>query len=111
MEVKLTLRRPRILHWTLDAETCQDLCYVLMEREWMGRSTPDIRHKSADSGGIVRRVELINKPTIDLPRWTGYSSAPRERKRVWDQTYRMLHDHEFGHHRDCEAMLAGFTRT
>jgi predicted secreted Zn-dependent protease len=63
-----------------------------------GRYSSHHHHEYDISNGNVTQLTVTARPTIEMPRWGGYSRASREEKREWDRMFGALERHEAQHH-------------
>lgn len=58
-----------------------------------------------DANGNVTSVTLTLAPVIEMPSWSGYTSATKEQKASWDAMYAKLLAHENKHHEIQKAAI------
>lgn len=71
---------------------------TMSARGCWGRYQSNHSYEYDTSNGSVSSVTVTARPTIELPRWDGYSRASREEKREWDRMLGCLTRHENNHH-------------
>lgn len=98
-----------VTHYDVAGATLAEVVAALSGREEAGDCRWDLsfRYDSVNSRGLPVGLVVEGTMTIEMPRWTGYASAPAAHQSEWDRFYRVLRDHEDGH--DTRARAAADT--
>ena len=101
VKVDISVNSPRVSRFTVSAKTLKDAVKALDARDEWGLydATRNPRQDAkADKDGRVVSVTIVLNPVIELPQWSGYSSATKEQKDSWDKMVKALEAHERKHH-------------
>lgn len=94
--------------FSVSAKTLADALKALEARDEWGRFSGTIGYEYTDANGIVTDVTLKPSYAIEMPKWSGYSSAPKECKDEWDRMWAALEKHEDGHREVHQKALDDF---
>jgi predicted secreted Zn-dependent protease len=81
----------------ITAETLADALAALQSLNEWGEFSGTIDYSSSDDGTNITEVVLKPTYTIHMPKWSGYSKAPKECQQEWDRMWKKLDEHEDGH--------------
>ena len=101
IKVKITVSKPSIKKFKVGGKTLTEALKVLNSREEWGVYDATQNPKSSarqEKDGSISAVTMTLSPVIELPEWSGYSSATKEQKKAWDDMVDALKAHEFRHH-------------
>lgn len=112
VKVDIKVNNPRVTKFKVAGKTLSDAMKVLDSRDEWGLYDATRNFKSSaqrDGNGTVTAVTMELNPVIELPEWSGYSSATKEQKASWDKMAKALEAHERTHHDiqvDCASDLS-----
>jgi predicted secreted Zn-dependent protease len=101
VKVDIKVSAPKITKFTVSGKTLKDAQKSLDAREEWGLYDATRNPKQSantDKDGNVASVTMVVNPVIELPQWSGYSSATKEQKASWDKMVKALEAHERKHH-------------
>jgi predicted secreted Zn-dependent protease len=91
---------------TISAKTLGGALKELEKRDEWGKFAGKIDYAyKADAKKNVTEVTLKPSYTIQMPKWTGYSKAPKECQQEWDRMWKKLEEHEEEHRKIHEQCL------
>lgn len=99
--VSIKVNAPKTTRYSVRGDTLAEARKNLDKREEWGLydATPNFKSGAkVDSQGQVMSVSLELNPVIELPTWSGYSSATKPQKASWDAMLKKLEAHEKKHH-------------
>ena len=111
VKIDIKVNNPKLTKFKVAGKTLKDVLKSLNAREEWGLydATQNQKNKAqTDSDGNVTSVTMTLNPVIELPDWSGYSSATKEQKASWDKMVKLLEKHERNHHDiqvDCASDL------
>ena len=100
VKLNITVNKPKVSTFKVGGKTLADAKKALDARdEWGLYDAKQIKSSAqVDGKGNVVSVSMVLNPVIELPAWSGYSSATKEQKASWDAMYKALQAHENRHH-------------
>jgi predicted secreted Zn-dependent protease len=101
VKLNITVNKPKLSTFRIGGKTLAEAKKALDARDEWGLYDATQSFKSSaqvDSKGNVISVTMVLSPVIELPAWSGYSSATKEQKTSWDAMYKALQAHEHRHH-------------
>ncbi len=101
VQLNITVSSPTVTRFTVGGKTLAEAQKALDARDEWGLydATQNVRSSAkTDGDGNVVSVTLALNPKIQMPAWSGYSSATKDQKDSWDAMYRALLAHENKHH-------------
>jgi predicted secreted Zn-dependent protease len=101
VKLNITVNKPKVATFRVGGRTLADAKKALDARDEWGLYDAKRNLKSSarvDAKGNVVSVTMVLNPVIELPAWSGYSSATKEQKASWDAMYNALMAHENHHH-------------
>jgi predicted secreted Zn-dependent protease len=111
VKVDIKVNNPKVTRFKVAGKTLKEAKKNLDSRDEWGlydaTQNPNSSAKT-DGDGNVTSVTMAINPVIQLPEWSGYSSATKEQKASWDTMVKALEAHERKHHDiqvDCASDL------
>jgi predicted secreted Zn-dependent protease len=101
VKIDIKVNNPRVTKFRVSGKTLKEAMKSLNTRDEWGLYDSTQNFKSSaktDSDGNVVSVTMVINPVIELPDWSGYSSATKEQKASWDDMAKALEAHERNHH-------------
>ena len=101
VKVDIKVNSPKVTKFTVSGKTLKGAQKKLDSRDEWGLYDATRNPKQsakADKDGNVASVTMVLNPVIELPQWSGYSSATKEQKASWDKMVKALEAHERKHH-------------
>jgi predicted secreted Zn-dependent protease len=101
IKVDIKVNDPKVSKFKVAGKTLREAQKNLDSRDEWGVYDATQNFKSSaqtDGDGNVTSVTIVLNPIIQLPEWSGYSSATKEQKASWDKMVKALGAHERKHH-------------
>ena len=101
VKLNITINKPKVTTFKVGGKTLAEAKKALDARDEWGLYDATQNFKSSaqvDGKGSVVSVTMELNPVIELPAWSGYSSATKEQKASWDAMCKALQAHENRHH-------------
>jgi predicted secreted Zn-dependent protease len=101
VKVDIKVNNPKVSKFKVRGDTLPEAKKNLDARDEWGLYDATQNFKSSartDRDGNVTSVTIVLNPIIQLPEWSGYSSATKEQKASWDDMVKALEAHERRHH-------------
>jgi predicted secreted Zn-dependent protease len=101
VKVDIKVNNPKVTKFKVAGKTLREAQKILDARDEWGSYDATQNFKSGaqtDRDGNVTSVTMALNPVIELPEWSGYSSATKEQKASWDKMVKALEAHERKHH-------------
>lgn len=111
IKADIKVNNPKVTKFTVAGKTLREAKKNLDSRDEWGLYDATRNPKNSakvDGDGNVTSVTMAINPVIELPEWSGYSSATKEQKASWDTMVKALEAHERKHHDiqvDCASDL------
>ena len=111
VKIDIKVNNPKVTKFKVAGKTLKDVLKSLNARDEWGLYDATQNQKNSaktDADGNVTSVTMTINPVIELPEWSGYSSATKEQKASWDKMLKVLEKHERNHHDiqvDCASDL------
>jgi predicted secreted Zn-dependent protease len=112
VKVDIKVDNPKVTTFKVAGKTLREAKKSLDSCEEWGLydATQNFKNRAqVDGDGNVTSVTMMLNPVIQLPEWSGYSSATKEQKASWDEMVKALEAHEREHHDiqvDCASDLS-----
>jgi predicted secreted Zn-dependent protease len=101
VKLNITINKPKVSTFRISGKTLREAMKALDARDEWGLYDGTANSKSSakvDADGNIVSVTMEMGPEIQMPVWSGYSSATKEQKASWDRMYKALLAHENKHH-------------
>lgn len=115
-KISVKVNKPKSKEKTVKGATIDEVRKNLNKMpEWgLYDATKNVKTDAKAQGDTVTEFTLTLNPTIELPKWAGYSKASKDDKAKWDKMIKALKAHEDEHHNiqvkaaaDLEKTLKG----
>ncbi|WP_077038340.1 DUF922 domain-containing protein [Pelomonas sp. KK5] len=101
LKLDITINKPKVSKFTVGGKTLAEVLKNLDKRDEWGLYDATQNAQSGaktDGDGNIVSVTMVLNPVIELPAWSGYSSATKPQKASWDAMFKALQAHENKHH-------------
>ncbi|MGK0154569.1 MAG: putative secreted Zn-dependent protease [Neolewinella sp.] len=112
MNVKLDMKNTGSSSYSVKGKTYKEVFDALSKRKHQGLYTwnTGVSYKMDGDKNIID-IKLSHTSDIEMPKWPGYSSAPKEDKAKWDNMFHTLLCHEQKHHTLAAKTLKAWAKT
>ncbi len=110
MKVICKIAKPGRTTWSVKGKNLEEVFKNLNAHRWWGQYKSGESIKWTLKDGKVDAVQVLVKPLISMPKWSGLSKATKEEKKSWDLMSKALLKHENEHHKVFLKVLEAWVK-